>query len=98
MIKAWDGDDSIVQKWIDYLGMYPCAGVGMRVTRWVRAPVGVGRAVFEETILGSENLEGAAAKTDRAQMEDVARRIIKEEMEAAGLKSRRRLDDDHGML
>jgi len=84
VIKAWDGDESVVQRWISYLGMYPCPGVGMRVVRWVRAPVGVGRAVSEESLLGSG--KDSATQTDRAQVEDVARRIINEEMVAAGLK------------
>ena len=59
VIKAWDGDGSVVQKWI----------------------------VFEETLLGSENLKDAAAKMDRARMEDSTRRIKDpEETQAAGLK------------
>ncbi|KLO16825.1 ribosomal protein S10 [Schizopora paradoxa] len=89
VIKAWDGDESVVQRWINYLGMYPCPGVGMRFVRWVRAPVGVGRAVSEEMLVGSG--KDGISKTDRAQMEDVARRIIKEEMEAAGLKSKKEI-------
>lgn len=89
VIKAWDGDESVVQRWINYLAMYPCPGVGMRFVRWVRAPVGVGRAVSEEMVRGSA--KGEAAKTSRKQVEDVARKIIKEEMQAAGLKPKKEI-------
>ncbi|KAK7681997.1 hypothetical protein QCA50_014961 [Cerrena zonata] len=35
VIKAWDADDEVVERWIKYLEAHPLAGVGFRVDRLV---------------------------------------------------------------
>ncbi|KAI6127080.1 ribosomal protein S10 domain-containing protein, partial [Pisolithus sp. B1] len=46
-IKAWDADPEIVNMWVKYLRKHMMPGVGMRVTKWERAPVGIGQQVFQ---------------------------------------------------
>ena len=85
MIKAWDANDSVVDRWINYIRSYPQPGIGMRIVRWHRAPVGIGRKHAErtsETMLQSQKLENV---TDRQRVEELAKTIVKQEMEAAKL-------------
>jgi small subunit ribosomal protein S10 len=42
-IKVWDADPEVVERWIRFLDAHSEGGVGLRVVRWDRAPVGVGR-------------------------------------------------------
>ncbi|KAL5501032.1 RSM10 [Sanghuangporus vaninii] len=86
MIKAWDANDSVVDRWIHYIRSHPQPGIGMRIVRWQRAPVGIGRKHAERTsttMLESQRLENI---TDRQRVEEVARNIVKQEMEAANLE------------
>lgn len=83
VIKAWDADDVVVQRWLDYLSMYSCPGVGMRIVRWMRAPVGVGKVISEEVMANA--MKNSETKTDRMKVEEMAKKIIQEEMTAANL-------------
>lgn len=42
VIKVWDADGDLVDRWINYLEGHMIGGVGMRVTRWERVPFGMG--------------------------------------------------------
>ena len=42
-IKAWDADADVVDRWCRYLRQHALGGVGMRVTKWRRMPVGIGK-------------------------------------------------------
>ena len=45
-ILAVDAAEGAVERWLTYvLGLHPVPGVGVRVTRWIRAPIGVGRSI-----------------------------------------------------
>ncbi|TDL20428.1 ribosomal protein S10 [Rickenella mellea] len=77
LIKAWDADQEVVDRWIAYMQMYPIAGVGMRIVRWHRAPMGIGgKHKMSQTV----KIEGV---TSRQKMEDVAAQIFKQEMAAS---------------
>lgn len=86
VVKAWDAGDAVLERWVRYLKMHPHTGVGVRVVRWTRAPVGIGRKLFEEGMSekqrGTVELENV---TDRERVRELAERIVKEEMRAAGV-------------
>ncbi|KAF6752604.1 ribosomal protein S10 domain-containing protein, partial [Ephemerocybe angulata] len=42
-VKAWDADPEVVERWVGYLRRHAMGGVGVRVVRWERAALGVGR-------------------------------------------------------
>lgn len=47
VIKAWDAHDDVVRRWLLYLRLHSLGGVAVRVTRWQRLPVGVGKEMLE---------------------------------------------------
>jgi small subunit ribosomal protein S10 len=42
-IKAWDADPEVIDRWLKYLQMHEMPGMGVRVVRWERVPVGIGK-------------------------------------------------------
>lgn len=46
-IKLWDANAAVVDRWIRYLQENMLPGVGMRVTRWNRVPLGIGKQMGE---------------------------------------------------
>ena len=88
VMKRWDATEGVVERWLRYIQTYPQPGIGMRVVRWQRAPVGIGRKAVEKTSkarMRSIELENV---TDRQRMEEVVKGIVKQEMEAAGLDAK----------
>jgi len=73
-IKAWDTDPEVIDRWLAYLRKHALGGVGMRVIKWERAPLGVGQKQVQEvkTTLASAKIKNLAAK------------IVKEEQKAEG--------------
>jgi small subunit ribosomal protein S10 len=47
-IKVWDADPEVVERWVRFLDAHSEGGVGMRVVRWERAPVGIGREALRK--------------------------------------------------
>ncbi|KAJ3838507.1 hypothetical protein F5878DRAFT_641938 [Lentinula raphanica] len=43
MIKAWDADPEVIDRWVKYLEKHSMGGVGIRVTKWERLPIGIGK-------------------------------------------------------
>ncbi|KAJ3905395.1 hypothetical protein F5879DRAFT_744318 [Lentinula edodes] len=43
MIKAWDADPEVIDRWVKYLEKHAMGGVGIRVTKWERLPIGIGK-------------------------------------------------------
>ncbi|KAF9067220.1 hypothetical protein BDP27DRAFT_1423099 [Rhodocollybia butyracea] len=43
MIKAWDADPEVIDRWFRYLEKHSMGGVGIRVTKWERLPLGIGK-------------------------------------------------------
>lgn len=83
MIKAWDATDNVVERWLHYIQSHPQPGIGLRIVRWQRAPVGIGRKHTERTSAGQMESLRLDNITDRQRVEEVARNIVKEEMAAA---------------
>ncbi|CUA76503.1 hypothetical protein RSOLAG22IIIB_06308 [Rhizoctonia solani] len=73
-VKVWDADQDVVNVWLRYLEEHMMPGVGMRVVRWERCAVGVGRARWDEVVRTVSVSE---------QVRQVGERIVKEETEAA---------------
>ena len=81
VIKAFDADHEVINRWTMYLEKNIMAGVGMRMVKWERAPVGVGKRV-----LGV--IEHAAAgdvrkPTDQEKIKALGDKIIKQELPSA---------------
>jgi small subunit ribosomal protein S10 len=51
-IKVWDAHPDVVDLWASYLRKHAMGGVGMRVIKWTRAPVGVGEQMMNEAKKG----------------------------------------------
>ena len=47
MIKAWDAEQDVVDLWLQYAQKNSIGGVGIKIVRWERVPVGVGRMRME---------------------------------------------------
>lgn len=78
MIKAWDADAESVDKWIAYLKKNSMAGVGMRITRWERAEVGVGVKMLGDVVMKLD--QGNLTTSERVK--ELSERIIRQEMAA----------------
>ena len=48
MIKAWDAEQNVVDLWLQYAQKNSIGGVGIKIVRWERVPVGVGRMRIED--------------------------------------------------
>lgn len=64
------------------------AGVGMRVVRWQRVPVGIGKKTLEG-VLGQMRLDsrkvGKEEETSGEKVKALGEKIVKEEIEAAAV-------------
>jgi small subunit ribosomal protein S10 len=78
-IKAFDADDEVVDRWVRYLEAHALPGVGMRVVRWHRLPVGIGRSHLQ-SVVGRMRLGTAS---NRQKMKELGDKIVKVESEAA---------------
>lgn len=72
LIKAWDADDEVVERWVMYLKQHGLGGVGMRIVRWQRTPLGIGR----------RRLEGVRTEVEgrQAEIRKMGENIIKTEL------------------
>ncbi|EIW77833.1 ribosomal protein S10 [Coniophora puteana RWD-64-598 SS2] len=70
-IKMWDADPEVVDRWVRYIQHHAMPGVGMRITRWERMPVGVGKL-----------MDAAASAQIRpsAKVQALADQIVQQEM------------------
>jgi small subunit ribosomal protein S10 len=75
-IKAWDADPEVIERWVRYLQRHILAGVGMRVTRWERASLGIGRLRLE----GVQSQMQKLALTDAEKVKDLGQDIIRQEL------------------
>lgn len=75
-IKAYDADPAVVDRWIKYIERHAQGGIGIRVVRWHRVPVGVGEMQMKR-VLGRLN-----KKTSGEQVKALGQKIIAEEMKA----------------
>lgn len=76
-IKAWDADPEVVERWCRYLRHHALGGVGMRVTKWERMPLGVGVTQLAHSTYG---LEGSS---DSQKIKALGEKIVMEEMAAS---------------
>ncbi|KAG6373585.1 ribosomal protein S10 domain-containing protein [Boletus reticuloceps] len=72
VIKAWDADALIVDRWVRYLRTHQLPGVGIRVTTWERAPLGVGKQIFEQAM--------EKIRPDTEEIKALAEKIVEQEM------------------
>ncbi|KAI0067528.1 ribosomal protein S10 [Artomyces pyxidatus] len=75
-IKAFDADSEVVDRWVKYLERHALAGVGIRVVRWHRVPVGVGKLQLE-SVVGQMRL---GVVSDKQKVQELGKKIIAEEM------------------
>ncbi|KAH8109127.1 ribosomal protein S10 [Phellopilus nigrolimitatus] len=85
VIKAWDATDGVVERWIRYLQMFPQPSIGLRIVRWHRAPIGIGRKHAETTTDTQKETMRLENVTDRERVKKVAKKIVKQETAAANL-------------
>ena len=76
-IKAWDADPEVIERWVRYLQTHPVAGVGMRIVRWERAPVGVGKQ-----ILDTVQAQLGEPQNSKEEVAKLSQQIIEQELAA----------------
>ena len=72
VIKAWDADPVVVDRWVRYLRKHQMPGVGIRVTTWERAPLGVGKQIFEQAM--------EKIRPDPEEIKALAEKIVQQEI------------------
>ncbi|KAF8889000.1 hypothetical protein BD779DRAFT_1521472 [Infundibulicybe gibba] len=83
-IKAWDADPEVVDRWVKYLRRHALGGVGMRVTKWERMPLGVGKTRLADVMERLENPASASADKIKA----LGDKIVMDELAAMDSTSR----------
>ncbi|ESK86334.1 ribosomal protein S10 [Moniliophthora roreri MCA 2997] len=88
-IKAYDADPEVVDRWFKYLMRHEMGGVGMRMVKWDRMPIGVGAKVYGQI---QKELERIGAG-DKGEIKKLGAQIVQEELKAAqgGGKASRRV-------
>lgn len=77
-IKAFDADQEVVDRWVKYMERHAMPGVGMRIVRWHRLPVGVGKKRMDMMV--EQMMPGHL--TTKQEVEAVGQQIVKEEMQS----------------
>ena len=75
-IKAWDADPEVVDRWVKYLEKHTMGGVGMRVIKWERTEVGVGRHRLEH-VKGQMRL---TSTTNAGKVKALGEKIVQQEL------------------
>lgn len=81
-IKAWDADPEVVDRWVRYITRHAMPGVGLRVTQWKRAPLGIGQEMVDATV-GQTRLGSGADKVKALADKIVQQELIVEESTTA---------------
>ncbi|KAN0134989.1 mitochondrial 37S ribosomal protein rsm10 [Lactarius tabidus] len=77
-IKAFDADAEVVDRWVRYLEAHALPGVGMRVVRWHRLPVGIGRSHLQ-SVVGRMRL---GRPTNKQKVKELGEKIVEVESQA----------------
>ncbi|KAH9979832.1 ribosomal protein S10 domain-containing protein [Russula compacta] len=78
-IKAFDADAEVVDRWVRYLEAHALPGIGMRVVRWHRLPIGIGRSHLQ-SVVGRMRL---GRSTNKQKVKDLSDKIVQVESKAA---------------
>ena len=78
-IKAFDADAEVVDRWVRYLEAHALPGVGMRVVRWHRLPVGIGRSHLQ-SVVGRMRL---SRPTNKQKVKELGHKIVEVESQPA---------------
>lgn len=91
VIKVWDSEVKVVEKWLHFLRIHCMNGIGMRVEVYRHFPLSIGstllaastsqlRAVTEEVTRDSDNATIRASDPESSQVMKMARAIIDQEV------------------
>ncbi|KAF8063535.1 ribosomal protein S10 domain-containing protein [Lyophyllum atratum] len=75
-IKAWDADPEVVDRWCKYLRRHALGGVGMRITKWERLPLGFGKSRLEGVMARLEKGDAVSGQKIKA----LGEKIVAEEL------------------
>jgi small subunit ribosomal protein S10 len=78
-IKAFDADAEVVDRWVRYIEAHALPGVGMRVVRWHRLPVGIGGSHLQ-SVVGRMRL---GRPTNKEKVKELSDKIVEVESKAA---------------
>ncbi|OBZ73405.1 37S ribosomal protein S10, mitochondrial [Grifola frondosa] len=79
LIKAWDAHHEVVDLWIKYLEEHAMPGVGIRVTKWQSAPVGIGQKTLE-AVMNQMRLDSV---TRAEKVKALGEQIVQQELAAS---------------
>ncbi|KAF9495562.1 ribosomal protein S10 [Pleurotus eryngii] len=74
-IKAFDADPEVIDQWTRYIGRHALAGVGIRVVKWERMPLGVGA---DRLLSAMSGLSQSAVNKERIRQ--LGDQIVRQEM------------------
>ncbi|KAK7036671.1 mitochondrial 37S ribosomal protein rsm10 [Paramarasmius palmivorus] len=77
-IKAYDTDPEVVDRWFKYLMRHEMGGVGMRMIKWDRVPVGIGAKLYGQVKKELERT-GSGAK---GEIKKLGQQIVEDELRA----------------
>ncbi|KAI0300055.1 hypothetical protein B0F90DRAFT_1726279 [Multifurca ochricompacta] len=77
-IKAFDADSEVVDRWVRYLEAHALPGVGLRVVRWHRLPIGIGRSHLQ-SVVGRMRL---GRPTNKQKVKELGDKIVEVESQA----------------
>ena len=83
VIKAWDADSLVVDRWLKYLRRHILAGVGVRSTKWERVPVGIGEHMLKDAT-GKMQLDSVS---DAEKVKVLGDKIAREESQEKARKN-----------
>ncbi|KAJ3890974.1 ribosomal protein S10 domain-containing protein, partial [Lentinula edodes] len=78
MIKAWDADPEVIDRWVKYLEKHAMGGVGIRVTKWERLPIGIGKTLDAKLLEVQQ--EGDSDANRKQAIQALGEKILKEEL------------------
>jgi small subunit ribosomal protein S10 len=72
VLKVWDSHPDVVSAWVNFLHEHSVPGVGIRVVRWERAPLGIGEMAMEKLQAGARSAQKVKALGDKIVQQELA--------------------------
>jgi small subunit ribosomal protein S10 len=72
VLKVWDTHPDVVSTWVKFLHEHSVPGVGMRVVRWERAPLSIGKMAMDKLQAGSRSAEKVKALGEKIVEKELA--------------------------
>jgi len=75
LVKAWDAETEVVERWVQYLSHHAVGGVGIRIVKWNHLPLSIGASQLAN--------EGPERLGDSERIMQLGDEIVKQETEVS---------------